>query len=86
MHLIYVHLTILAENCNSIYSLIPFLVSIFAIPFLPITGKLIEDYGMVTGVFVPLSVRLLGSLFIFISYFSEKSSLEPTQDVSFVVG
>jgi ATP/ADP translocase len=74
-----------SENRNSVYSLIPSLVSIFAIPILPIAGKLIEEYGIVAGVIVPLIISLLGSLFVFISHFSEKSGLEPAQDLKYVV-
>lgn len=75
-----------SENRNSVYSLIPSLISIFAIPILPITGKLIEEYGMVAGVIVPLVISLIGSLFVFISHFSEKSSLEPAQNSKYVAG
>ncbi|MFX0125060.1 MAG: MFS transporter [Candidatus Hodarchaeota archaeon] len=67
-----------SENRNSVYSLIPTLVSVFAIPVLPIAGKLIEDYGMVAGVIAPLFISLVGALFVFISHFSDKHGVDPT--------
>ncbi|MFX1506748.1 MAG: MFS transporter, partial [Promethearchaeota archaeon] len=51
-----------SENRNSVYSLIPTLVSVIAIPILPIAGILIEDYGMVAGVIVPLFISLVGTI------------------------
>ncbi|MHA2202987.1 MAG: MFS transporter [Candidatus Hodarchaeales archaeon] len=69
-----------SENRNSVYSLIPTLVSVIAIPILPIAGKLIEDHGMVAGVIVPLFISLIGASFVFFSRYSEKSGDSPTQD------
>lgn len=68
-----------SENRNSVYSLIPTLVSIFAIPALPIAGKLIEDHGMVTGVIVPLFISLIGASFVFLSLYSKKGGFSPGQ-------
>ncbi|MFX1508319.1 MAG: hypothetical protein ACFFDC_19735, partial [Promethearchaeota archaeon] len=68
-------------NRNSVYSLIPTLVSVIAIPILPIAGILIEDYGMVAGVIVPLFISLVGTIFIFISHFSDKGLLDLPQDL-----
>jgi hypothetical protein len=70
-----------SENRNSVYSLIPTLVSVIAIPILPIAGILIEDYGMVAGVIVPLFISLVGAFFVFVSHFSDNHGLDPTQDL-----
>jgi len=65
-----------SENRNSVYSLIPSLVSILGIPLLPITGSLIKNWGLNVGIIVPFLVGLLGTLFMILSfYFRPKKTL-----------
>jgi len=58
-----------SENRNSVYSLIPSLVSILGIPLLPITGSLIKHWGLNVGIIIPFFACLLGSLFIILSFY-----------------
>lgn len=62
-----------SENRNAVYSLIPTIVSVFAIPLLPVAGKLIEDSGLRAGIMVSLVLSCIGAFFIFLSlYFKKK--------------
>ncbi len=66
-----------SENRNAVYSLIPTIISVLAIPLLPIAGRLIEDHGLNSGIMVSLVLSLTGSVFIFLSlHFMKKSITE----------
>lgn len=61
-----------SENRNAVYSLIPTIISVFAIPLLPLTGKLIEDFDLIAGILVSLVLSLIGASFIFLSIYFKK--------------
>ncbi|MHA2252581.1 MAG: hypothetical protein ACXAD7_19610, partial [Candidatus Kariarchaeaceae archaeon] len=58
-----------SENRNAIYSLIPTLVSLIAIPILPLAGILVERYNIVAGVYVAFSVAIVGSVLTMIGLY-----------------
>lgn len=63
-----------SENRNAVYSLIPTIISVFAIPLLPIAGTLIENFGLRAGIIVSLVLSFIGAFLIFFSlYFKKKS-------------
>ncbi|MFX0093838.1 MAG: MFS transporter [Candidatus Hodarchaeota archaeon] len=64
-----------SENRNAVYSLIPTLISIIAIPLLPIAGMLINDYGFTAGIIVSLVTSLVGASFVFLSLHFKKKSM-----------
>ncbi|MHA1966816.1 MAG: MFS transporter [Candidatus Hodarchaeales archaeon] len=57
-----------SENRNAVYSLIPSLFSLMGIPLLPITGFLIENYGLNVGIIIPFTTGFLGSLLLLFSF------------------
>ncbi|MFX0150019.1 MAG: MFS transporter [Candidatus Hodarchaeota archaeon] len=56
-----------SEVRNSVYSLIPTLISIFSIPLLPIAGLLIDHSGIIAGVAFVFGICITGSFILFIS-------------------
>lgn len=63
-----------SEYRNSIYSLIPTVTSLFGIPLLPISGQIIDNFGLLAGVFVILAVFSTGFLLISLGIRFMKSS------------
>jgi MFS family permease len=62
---------------NSIYSLIPTIVNLMAIPFLMILGTLIETYSLTLGLLLVLFFALFATLFLFIAFhFMQKQTSE----------
>lgn len=57
-----------SENRNAVYSLIPSLFSLMGIPLFPITGFLIEHYGLNVGIAIPFITGLIGSLLLLFSF------------------
>jgi MFS family permease len=53
-----------SENRNAVYSLIPTIISIMGIFLLPISGVIIESYGLPAGIFVAFSVAVVSAIFI----------------------
>jgi hypothetical protein len=53
-----------SENRNAVYSLIPTIISIMGIFLLPISGVIIEGYGLPAGIFVAFSVAVVSVIFI----------------------
>lgn len=58
-----------SENRNAIYSLLPTLSNLFAIPLLPITGAFIEGSGLIYGVILTMSISIFGFILIFASIY-----------------
>ncbi|MFX0014725.1 MAG: MFS transporter [Promethearchaeota archaeon] len=56
-----------SEVRNSVYSLIPTLISIFSIPLLPIAGLLIDHSGLIAGITFVFGICITGSFLLFIS-------------------
>ncbi|MFX0184746.1 MAG: MFS transporter [Candidatus Hodarchaeota archaeon] len=56
-----------SEVRNSVYSLIPTLISIFSIPLLPIAGLMVDHSGMIAGVAFAFGICITGSIILFIS-------------------
>jgi len=56
-----------SEVRNSVYSLIPTLISVFSIPLLLIAGHLIDHSGMIAGVAFAFGICVTGSSILFIS-------------------
>jgi MFS family permease len=72
-----------SENRNAVYSLIPTIVSVFAIPLLPLAGTLIENFDLIAGIIVSLILSLIGALFIFLSlHFKKKIAADPEKKPS----
>ena len=65
---------------NSVYSLIPTLVSIFGSPILIIAGHLVEYSGLFAGVLFTSGICIIGSLTLFISL-KLKSDVKLAEDV-----
>ncbi|MFX0185120.1 MAG: MFS transporter [Candidatus Hodarchaeota archaeon] len=53
-----------SENRNAVYSLIPTIISSMGIFLLPISGVIIESYGLTMGIFVAFSVAIVSAIFI----------------------
>ncbi|MHA2247669.1 MAG: MFS transporter [Candidatus Hodarchaeales archaeon] len=64
-----------SENRNAVYSLIPTIISVFAIPLLPVAGTLIEDFGLRAGIMVSLVLSFIGAFFIFLSLYFKKNDI-----------
>jgi hypothetical protein len=62
-----------SNNRNAVYSLISTFVAFFGVPLLPLTGKLIKNYGIQAGVTVALIISILGSIFIYVSLYYRKT-------------
>jgi MFS family permease len=56
-----------SEVRNSVYSLIPTLISVFGIPLLVIAGQLVEYSGLITGVAFAFGICITGSSILFFS-------------------
>ncbi|UCG00348.1 MAG: MFS transporter [Candidatus Heimdallarchaeota archaeon] len=56
-----------SEVRNSVYSLIPTLISVFGIPLLVIAGQLVENSGLIAGVAFAFGICITGSSILFIS-------------------
>ena len=56
-----------SEVRNSIYSLIPTLISIFSIPLLQIAGLLIDQSGLTAGITFVFGICITGSCILYIS-------------------
>ncbi|MFX0065400.1 MAG: MFS transporter [Candidatus Hermodarchaeota archaeon] len=68
-----------SEVRNSVYSLIPTLVSILGIFILPIAGLLIEIYGLIAGIMAALFVGIVSVVFITLGVYFMRSSSEGTR-------
>jgi MFS family permease len=53
-----------SENRNAVYSLIPTIISSMGIFLLPISGVIIESYGITMGIVVAFSVAVVSAIFI----------------------
>ncbi|MCE7735166.1 MAG: MFS transporter [Candidatus Heimdallarchaeota archaeon] len=53
-----------SEYRNSVYSLIPTLTAFFAISVLPLTGKLIQQEGLLSGLWVVIALGMIGTLML----------------------
>jgi hypothetical protein len=67
-----------SENRNSVYSLMPSIVSILGIPLLPIAGAAVDTYGLYLGILIAGIVCAVGFVFfVTSSYFKNpKNKLE----------
>ena len=60
---LYVNL-IPSEYRNSVYSLIPTLTAFIAISVLPLTGKLIQEKGLISGLWIVIALCMIGTLML----------------------
>ncbi|MHA2295319.1 MAG: MFS transporter [Candidatus Hodarchaeales archaeon] len=58
-----------SENRTAVYSLLPTLSGMIAIPMLSIAGLLIEDNGLSTGILIAFSIGMTGTFFSFLSLY-----------------
>ncbi|MFX1284830.1 MAG: MFS transporter [Promethearchaeota archaeon] len=56
-----------SEVRNSVYSLIPTIISVFGIPLLVIVGQLVEYFGLIAGVVFAFGICITGSSILLIS-------------------
>jgi MFS family permease len=64
-----------SEHRHSVYSLIPTLVTFITIPILPFTGYVVENFGLGSGIYLPLLLGLFGAFSVYLS----KAHLEEEQ-------
>ena len=67
-----------SEYRNSVYSLIPTLINIIAIPLFPFAGIVTEVNGLSAGLTIPLILGIIGSILMILS-FHYKNKREPTE-------
>ena len=75
-------LTIPSETRNSVYSLIPTVAIFFQIPFLMILGVIVENFGIIAGLFIPLGISLFGCGFLIYFHYLQNVAkvLQQTQN------
>lgn len=71
-----------SEYRNSVYSLIPTLTAFFAICVLPLTGRLIQQEGLISGLWVVITLSSIGTLMLHWSiYLLEHREIKGEQPV-----
>ncbi|MHA2054559.1 MAG: MFS transporter [Candidatus Hodarchaeales archaeon] len=68
------------ENRNSVYSLIPTITSFIAIPILPITGRFIDQYGLIAGVLIAYGFYMVTVFLFTVAMKTKKLPLEEIQE------
>ncbi len=71
-----------SELRNSVYSLIPTLTSVFAVPLLVIAGQLVEYFGLIAGVVLAFGICITGSSILFTSL-KLRPAVKSVEDIQF---
>ncbi|MFW9991730.1 MAG: hypothetical protein ACFFD4_06695 [Candidatus Odinarchaeota archaeon] len=74
---------LIPSDCrNAVYSLIPTIVAVFGILLLPVTGLLIESFGISAGLILELFVGLISLIFIYLGiYYMERSEETEKEEI-----